>query len=130
MTIRSALWVIEQKILAEASKPKGVTFQELMDRSDMPKSTSRDHCRRLLSVGKLHCVRVKHGSGLRWFASGDHAKAFKAGQANCKARSNDAYKAQGVQIGLGQAVDLRFHVPDSHRGEFEALGVGRYLAVT
>lgn len=78
--IRSALWVIEQKILAEAEKPKGVTFHELRDRRDLPLSTSRDHCRRMVREGKLYCVRVKQSSGRRWFASKRDARAFSKGQ--------------------------------------------------
>lgn len=127
MTIRSALWVIEQKILAEASKPKGVTFHELRDRRDLPLSTSRDHCRRLVKEGKIFCAKVKHGCGLRWFANKDHVQAFKAIQAKARVMGSTPFIHQGVQTGPAYTVDVRFHVPDTFRGEFSALRIGQYL---
>lgn len=118
----------EAKILAEASKPKGVTFHELRERKEISTSVSRDHCRRLASEGRLHCIKVKHGHGLRWFANKADAKAYGAAQAKLRASPNGIaeFKTAKVHIGSTPAFDDRYQCGPDFRGEFSKMQIGEY----
>lgn len=121
----------ESKILGEASSAKGVTFHQLRDRHDMSSSVSRDNCRRLAAEGRLHAVRMKRGSGIRWFAKKADAKAFQDTQEKdlMRPRGMADLPAAKVDFGKTPAIDTRYQVdPQTFKGgEFSKLGPGRYI---
>jgi hypothetical protein len=124
--MRSDQATVEQKILREAGRPRGVTFHELRDRCDISTSVSRTYCRRLADEGRLHSVRAMHGHGLRWFAKKDDAKAFGSQQA--RPRAIEHFPTKPVQLGLSTGLDSRYQCgPEFKGGLFTSLGIGRYV---